>query len=262
MELSHCNELALTLEKTLSPILEERRRAENLLASTERHPGYSVCLLALLQDTNRSKNIRLSAATMLKNFIKRYWKTEAESDNLIPDTDREQLKAQLINAMLTSTGSSQHMLSEAIGLIGREDFPARWPSLLPDIIQRITQLGTELDSVHGLLYTAHSLFKRYRHEMRSDELFTEMKLVIEQFGQPLTTLTVNLMNLIVGPNRSTDGNQLVPVIRALLLVCKIFLSLNCQVTLFSIIPLIHCFVHVCTMFCSNELLKLLNLFKN
>ncbi|VDL61902.1 unnamed protein product [Hymenolepis diminuta] len=228
MEMSHCNELALTLEKTLSPALEERRRAENLLASTERHPGYSVCLLAILQDTNRAKNIRLSAATILKNYIKRYWKTEAESDNLIPDADREQLKAQLINAMLTSTGSSQHMLSEAIGLIGREDFPARWPSLLPDIIQRITQLGTELDSVQGLLYTAHSLFKRYRHEMRSDDLFTEMKLVIEQFAQPLTTLTINLMNLVVGPNRSTDGNQLVPVMRALLLVCKIFLSLNCQ----------------------------------
>lgn len=63
--------------------------------------------------------------------------------------------------MLTSTGASQHMLSEAIGLIGREDFPSRWPSLLPDIIQRIAQLGTELDSVQGLLYTAHSLFKRF-----------------------------------------------------------------------------------------------------
>ncbi|KAM7539932.1 hypothetical protein Aperf_G00000045545 [Anoplocephala perfoliata] len=228
MDLSCCNDLALTLEKTLSPLPEERRRAENLLATTERYPGYSVCLLAILQDSNRPKNVRLSAATILKNFIKRYWKTEAESDNLIPDADREQLKAQLINAMLTSTGSSQHMLSEAIGLIGREDFPARWPSLLPDIIQRITQLGTELDSVQGLLYTAHSLFKRYRHEMRSDELFTEMKLVIEQFALPLTTLTMNLMNLVVGPNRLRDGNQLVPIMRALLLVCKIFLSLNCQ----------------------------------
>lgn len=82
MEMSHCNELALTLEKTLSPVLEERRRAENLLASTERHPGYSVCLLAILQDTNRAKNIRLSAATILKNFVKRYWKTVSLSTSL------------------------------------------------------------------------------------------------------------------------------------------------------------------------------------
>ncbi len=36
------------------------------------------------------------------------------------------------------------------------------------------------------------------------------------------------MNLVIGPGRTTDGNQLVPVTRALLLVCKIFLSLNCQ----------------------------------
>ncbi|KAL5962870.1 Exportin-2 [Taenia solium] len=228
MDLAHCNELALTLDRTLSPLLEERRRAENVLKSMEHQPGYSVCLLVLLQDPSRPKTTRLSAATTLKNFIKRYWKTGTDSDNLIPDADREQLKAQLINAMLTSTGASQHMLSEAIGLIGHEDFPARWPSLLPDIIQRITQLGTELDSVQGLLYTAHSLFKRYRHEMRSDELFSEMKLVIGQFAEPLTTLTVNLMNLVVGPNRLTNGGQLVPVMHALLLVCKIFLSLNCQ----------------------------------
>ncbi|KAH9278018.1 Exportin-2 [Echinococcus granulosus] len=228
MELAHCNELAQTLARTLSPLFGERRRAENVLKSMEHQPGYSVCLLVLLQDPSQPKTIRLSAATTLKNFIKRYWKTEAESDNLIPDADREQLKAQLINAMLTSTGASQHMLSEAIGLIGREDFPARWPSLLPDIIQRITQLGTELDSVQGLLYTAHSLFKRYRHEMRSNELFLEMKLVIGQFAGPLTTLTLNLMNLVVGPNRSTNGSQLVPIMHALLLVCKIFLSLNCQ----------------------------------
>lgn len=36
------------------------------------------------------------------------------------------------------------------------------------------------------------------------------------------------MNLVVGSNRLSDGSQLVPVVRALLLVCKIFLSLNCQ----------------------------------
>ncbi|VDM18146.1 unnamed protein product [Hydatigera taeniaeformis] len=226
--MDNCNELALTLERTLSPLREERRRAENMLKTMELQPGYSVCLLALLQDPSRPKTIRLSAATTLKNFIKHYWKAEAESDNLIPDSDREQLKAQLINAMLTSTGASQHMLSEAIGLIGHADFPARWPSLLPDIIQRITQLGTELDSVQGLLYTAHSLFKRYRHEERSDALFSEMKFVIGQFAEPLTTLAANLMNLVIGPNRLTNGNQLVPVMHALLLVCKIFLSLNCQ----------------------------------
>ncbi|VDD74313.1 unnamed protein product [Mesocestoides corti] len=192
MDLSHCNELALTLEKTLSPLLEERRRAENILNTMERQPGYSVCLLAILQDPSRPKNIRLSASTTLKNFIKRSWKVEAESDNLIPTADREQLKAQIINAMLTSTGAGQHILSEAIGLIGREDFPERWPNLLPDIIQQMTQLGTKMDSVQGLLYTAHSIFKRYRHEMRSDKLFTEMNLVIDQFAGPLTTLAVDL----------------------------------------------------------------------
>ncbi len=62
--------------------------------------------------------------------------------------------------MLKSEGPIQHQLSEAIGLIGREDFPAKWPGLLPDIIERMTQLGADMGNVQGLLYTAHSLFKR------------------------------------------------------------------------------------------------------
>lgn len=38
------------------------------------------------------------------------------------------------------------------------------------------------------------LYFRYRHEMRSDALFSEMKLVIGQFAEPLTTLA--MVNLI------------------------------------------------------------------
>uniref|UniRef100_A0A0X3PS99 Exportin-2 n=1 Tax=Schistocephalus solidus TaxID=70667 RepID=A0A0X3PS99_SCHSO len=228
MDPSYTNDLALKLEKTLSPVLEERRKAENFLKSVEKQPGYSVYLLFILQDSSRPMAVRLSAAITLKNFIKNHWKLEADADNLIPDADRNHLKAQLINAMLTSTGSIQHQLSEAIGLIGREDFPSRWPDLLPDIIQRMAQLGADMDTVQGLLYTAHSLFKRYRHEMRSNELFSEMKLVIQQFAEPLTTLATNLMNFVVGPNRINDGPRLVNIFRALLFICKIFLSLNCQ----------------------------------
>jgi exportin-2 (importin alpha re-exporter) len=33
----------------------------------------------------------------------------------------------------------------------------------------------------GVLQTAHSIFKRYRHEFRTDELFTEIKFVLEKF---------------------------------------------------------------------------------
>ncbi|VEL32355.1 unnamed protein product [Protopolystoma xenopodis] len=105
------------------------------------------------------------------------------------EEDRIAMKNQLIGAVLSSSGAIQAQLSETIGVIGHEDFPQKWPSLLPDLIERMAQMGANLAMVRGVLYTAHSLFKRYRHECRSNELFSEIKLVIGQFGAPLLHLT-------------------------------------------------------------------------
>lgn len=42
--------------------------------------------------------------------------------------------------------------------------------------------------INGVLRTAHSLFKKYRYEFKSNELWTEIKLVLEKLAQPLTDL--------------------------------------------------------------------------
>lgn len=42
--------------------------------------------------------------------------------------------------------------------------------------------------INGILQTAHSLFKKYRYEFKSNELFTEIKFVLEKLAQPLTDL--------------------------------------------------------------------------
>jgi len=44
--------------------------------------------------------------------------------------------------------------------------------------------------INGVLRTAHSLFKRYRFEFKSNELWTEIKLVLDHFARPLTELFV------------------------------------------------------------------------
>lgn len=42
--------------------------------------------------------------------------------------------------------------------------------------------------INGVLRTAHSLFKKYRYEFKSNELWTEIKLVLHKLAQPLTDL--------------------------------------------------------------------------
>ena len=49
---------------------------------------------------------------------------------------------------------------------------------------------------NGVLQVAHSIFKRWRPLMRSDDLFTEINHVLSRFGEPfLVQLQVRLQDL-------------------------------------------------------------------
>ncbi|CAH8529122.1 unnamed protein product [Schistosoma turkestanicum] len=228
MDPSFINELTNCLQHTVSPEREARRSAEAYLKSVELRPSYCLCLLHILQDPNVPLPTRMAAAITLKNFIKNHWHVDSDDTDRIQASDRDGLRNQLIGAMLSVSGNIQSQLSEAISTIWREDFPEKWPNLIPELVQRMAQLGADLNMVHGVLYTAHTLFKRYRHECAGPDLYREMKHVIGQFGAPLTELAKNLLALIIGTNQITDESRLITVLQCLLLVCKIFLSLNCQ----------------------------------
>ncbi|KAF5399333.1 Importin alpha re-exporter [Paragonimus heterotremus] len=216
------------LHKTLSADPTERKTAETYLKSVELQPSYSAYLLEIVLDNSCNMSARLAAAIVFKNFIKTYWKTDADMVDKISVADRNDIRSKILGALLSVSGGLQPQLSEAIGAIWREDFPHKWPSLIPDLVDRMVKSGADLNMVKGVLQTAHTLFKRYRHECAGNELFREMKAVIDQFGAPLTELAKNLLALVVGSQCVTNGTSLAPVFHCLLLVCKIFLSLNCQ----------------------------------
>ena len=50
-------------------------------------------------------------------------------------------------------------LSDAISIIGREDFPDKWPDLIPEMVSKF-ETG-DFHVINGVLRTGHSLFKRY-----------------------------------------------------------------------------------------------------
>lgn len=49
-------------------------------------------------------------------------------------------------------------LGEAVSIIGREDFPERWPELMQEMVGRFS--SGDFHVINGVLRTAHSLFKR------------------------------------------------------------------------------------------------------
>uniref|UniRef100_A0A3B4FJQ7 Exportin-2 n=1 Tax=Pundamilia nyererei TaxID=303518 RepID=A0A3B4FJQ7_9CICH len=225
MELNDANLQTLTefLRKTLDPDPTVRRPAEKFLESVEGNQNYPLLLLTLLEKS-QDNVIRVCAAVTFKNYIKRNWRIVEDEPNKISDPDRTAIKANIVNLMLSSPEQIQKQLSDAISIIGREDFPQKWPDLLTEMVTRFR--SGDFHIINGVLRTAHSLFKRYRHEFKSNELWSEIKLVLDTFALPLTELFKATIELC--QTHATDVNALKVLFSSLTLIAKLFYSLNFQ----------------------------------
>lgn len=46
----------------------------------------------------------------------------------------------------------------------------------------------DFGKIHGILYTAHSIFKRYRDRELTEDLVDEVNYVLKGFAQPMLSL--------------------------------------------------------------------------
>lgn len=216
--------LGVYLETTLNPDPSQRRKAEKNLESVEGNSGFAHLLLTLINHPHFPLHIRQAAAITLKNFVKRNWRIVEGEPSKISDADRQFVKSQIVELMLTSPEAVQRQLAEAVCLIGAEDFPDQWPNLLPDLVQRMR--SGDFNMINGVLQTANSLFKRYRHEMRSDELWREIKYVLDNFADPLTELFKASIEYV--KSNAANVEALRSGYSVLVSISKIFYSLNVQ----------------------------------
>ncbi|XP_025201498.1 exportin-2 [Melanaphis sacchari] len=230
MEIStdNINNLVKCLQGTLSPDPSERKQAENFLLSIECNKNYPLLLLHIISapnDVNVDLVKKIGSVTF-KNYIKRNWPIDEDTlQNKIHQEDRILIKEQIVTVMLSAPDAVQKQLSDAISLIGKYDFPDQWPNLLTTLIENFAAFAnapaSDLTPINGALETAHSLFRKYRYELKSQKLWTEIKFVLDTFAKPLTELFVLTMNLC---EVSKDPK----VYNVILVLTKIFYSLNYQ----------------------------------
>jgi len=78
--------------------------------------------------------------------------------------------------------------------------------------------------MNGILQTAHSIFKRYRGMIKTNETMLELQLVLSQFTTPFLEITLATDKLIEENARSKENlNLLFP---NLFLIIRIFYHLN------------------------------------
>lgn len=227
------DEIAKILTNTLTPNKDVRKVAEDALLRLESSNAlYGLATLYLTSREGLTNEIHISSAIAFKNFIKRNWKydpndeTSDQVDKIDPQ-QRELIKQHITKLMLKSPEYIQRQLSEAITIIGQSDFPEKWPWLIVELENSLREnINQNFNSVYGILQTAHSIFRRYRYELQSNRLWSEIKLVITHFGPVFTERFKELASAvkIVGQ----DPVKLAPVYQSLLLCTKIYHSLIIQ----------------------------------
>jgi exportin-2 (importin alpha re-exporter) len=143
---------------------------------------------------------------------------------IIGDDKRDFIKTKAVELVATVPPILQLPLGDTIGIIADSDFYKDWLNLVPDIVSLFN--ANDLVTTNAMLQIAHSVFKRWRPKFRSDELFLEIKYVLEIFCQPYLVLFQQVDELIT--TNQSNQTQLRLLFDTLLLLLKLYVDLNCQ----------------------------------
>ena len=167
-------------------------------------------------------------AIYFKNLIEKSWEADPKGANeiLMADGDRNAIKAHIVK-LLCECGSFEDIrqqLSQALSLMAASDFPGKWESLLPEIVENLE--GGDRETTSGMLLAANSILKRFRFTYKSDALYSELKYVLGILAAPLTALLMRLGQAL--DVADDDQKCCKEVLESLRLACRIFYSLNWQ----------------------------------
>lgn len=206
-----------------SVVASTSKNAEKSLKSLENQDGFGLTLLHVVASSNLPNPTRLAGALFFKNFIRRKWIDE-DGNHLLSPSNVELIKKEIVPLMITLPNNLQIQIGEAISEIADSDFPHRWPTLLGDLASRLSP--DDMVTNKGVLIVAHSIFKRWRPLFRSDELFLEIKAVLDAFAVPF----LNLLKSVDEQIAKNEDNEaaLNLLFDVLLVLVKLYYDFNCQ----------------------------------
>lgn len=219
--------------RTLSYKADERRAAETWLNEHEKHPGFVVSLLNLVNNEQAAPHVRQATAIYLKNHVKNAWED-------VRDADRLQVKQMLVSIMLAVPLPVRRQLSAVMASVAEYEYPEHWKELLPELTQRLSQCAlTENVPIHwpslqGILETIYPIFERYSGKYAETQIAKEIIYSLKIIQKPLLEVLNVVCRTIAGeiPTAALDANSRKAVELVLDnadLLCKIFYCLSWHV---------------------------------
>ncbi|GAB4819020.1 hypothetical protein N2152v2_006066 [Parachlorella kessleri] len=176
------------------------KQAEAFLKQASSQPGYGIAVLRAYKES--------------------YDLGESQAFS-IPDGEKEQIKSLIVDLMLSAPPKVRSQLSEALSIISSHDFPAKWQTLLPLLIEKLKSEDQQL--VNGVLSTADSIYHRYRNQFMTDQLSQELEYSQQLVAPLLATLQALSKRVAEAAGQAEPLRLLLSNVQ---LVASIFYSLN------------------------------------
>ncbi|WWD17783.1 hypothetical protein CI109_102225 [Kwoniella shandongensis] len=222
--------LTTYLSSTVSPDAHTRRSAEESLRQAEAQQGFLLLVLELVKADGVDMVVRQAGGVYFKNAVKRLWAGEEETQ--IAPADKTAIKAQLVPIMIAlgtaQTARLQSQIGEGLSHIASLDFPNEWEGLCDELVNSLTPDNFVINN--GVLATAHSIFKRWRSQFRTNELYSEINFVLSRFCEPYYRLFQHVDTLLQSPNPQTlpPNSSLALLSQTLILLVQLFHDLSSQ----------------------------------
>lgn len=69
------------------------------------------------------------AAVLFKQFITKQWNPNVK-ESILSNEERDQIRKNIVNMMLSTSGKHREQLSEVVTIIASHDFYKNWPTLI------------------------------------------------------------------------------------------------------------------------------------
>lgn len=193
-----------SLSATLASDAAIRNDAERQLSNLSASEGFPSSLISIAGHASVPRELRQAALISLKPLVQKSWSPVLEGyqeANALNDATKDQVR-QSVLALATSgddEGKVVRAAADVVSKIASADFPEAWPSLLPTLLQLVSQANPA--QLHGTLIVLGNLV---------EDGFDE-----EQFSSSAAELIQCLYNVSVdGEKKLTSRALAVSIFRA------------------------------------------------
>ena len=194
------------LADTLSASTAVRSNAERHLEQLSTNDTFPISLISIASHKSVALDHRQAALLSLKKLVLKIWSPsleEYEGPDTLSDATKEQVRQSLLS-IATASDEERKIVAAAsyvVSKIASADFPEQWPSLLPTLLNLVSQAN--VTQLHGTLLVLGSLV---------EDGFDE-----EQFSGSAIDLVRCIYNVAVdGEKRLTTRALAVSIFRACL----------------------------------------------